>query len=152
MEPVTMIVLALAAGVSAGLKPTAEQAIKDAYAGVKTLIQQKYTGVDLSPLERKPESESKRESVREDLAEAGAGQDQELLDRVKALLDEIEKRAPEAASAIGVDLKDVRAAALKIQKVDAEGAGVKVENGEFTGDIDISDIRAGKSKNPENPQ
>jgi hypothetical protein len=33
-----MIVMALAAGVAAALKPTAQQAIQDAYLGIKTLI------------------------------------------------------------------------------------------------------------------
>ena len=37
MDPVTIIVTALALGAAAGLKPVAEQAVKDAYAGIKTL-------------------------------------------------------------------------------------------------------------------
>ena len=78
MDPVTMIVLALAAGAAAGLKPTAEQAVKDAYAGVKALILRKYANVDLTLLERKPDSEAKRQCMREDLADAGAGKDSEL--------------------------------------------------------------------------
>jgi hypothetical protein len=39
MDPITIIVTALALGAAAGLKPTAEQAVQDAYAGVKRLIQ-----------------------------------------------------------------------------------------------------------------
>ena len=39
MDPITIIVTALALGAAAGLKPTAEQAVKVAYAGLKKLIQ-----------------------------------------------------------------------------------------------------------------
>jgi hypothetical protein len=151
MDPITMIVLALAAGAAAGLKPTAEQAIKDAYTGVKTLIQRKYAKVDLAPLERKPESEAKRESVREDLADATAGKDQELLDKVDALLEALDKQAPESVAAIGIDLKEVKAAFLKAQKVVAEGTGVRVEKSEFSGGIELGEVQAGKVKDSGNP-
>lgn len=150
MDPITMIVTALAAGAAAGLKPTAERAIKDAYASVKALIQRKYIKVDISPLESKPESEAKRESLREDLADAGALGDHELLDKIKALIEAVEKHAPAEAAAIGVDLKEVKAASLKIQKVTAEGTGVRVEKSEFSGDIDLGEVRAGNVK-PRDP-
>jgi hypothetical protein len=150
MDPITMIVATLAAGAAAGLKSTAEHAIKDAYASVKALIQRKYAKVDLGPLERKPDSEAKRESVREDLADTGAGEDKELLDKVNALLQALEKQ-PQETAAIGVDLKEVKAAFLKAQKVVAEGTGVKVEKSEFSGGIDLGEVRAGKINDPENP-
>ena len=73
MEPVTIIVAALAAGAAAALKSTAEQAINDLYAGFKALIQRKYGIASVEALERKPDSEAKRTSVTEDLTDAGAG-------------------------------------------------------------------------------
>jgi hypothetical protein len=150
MDPISMIVVALAAGAAAGLKPTAEQAIKDAYAGVKALIQRKYV-VDLTPLERRPQSEAKRESVREDLADAGAGNDQDLLKKVEALLRALETQAPESAAGIGVDLNEVKAAFLKVQEVVAANKGVSVQKSEFSGGIEINKIKAGKVNGPENP-
>ena len=42
MDPISIIITALALGAAAGLKPTAEIAIKDAYAGLKKIIQDKY--------------------------------------------------------------------------------------------------------------
>ena len=39
MEPVTLIVGALAAGAAAAAKETASQAVKDTYGGLKNLIQ-----------------------------------------------------------------------------------------------------------------
>lgn len=151
MDPITLIVLALAAGAAAGLKPTAEQAIKDAYAGVKVLIQRKYSKVDLTQLERKPESESKRESVREDLDEGGAGKDQELLDKVETLLEVLEKQAPQVIKAIGIDVEGTKAEFLKARKVVSEGTGVKVKNSEFKGGIDLDEVHAGMGGDSGNP-
>ncbi len=151
MEPITMIVAALAAGAAAGLKPMAEKAVKDAYAGVKALIQRKYAEVDLKPLERKPESEAKRESVREDLADTKAGEDPDLLEKVNTLLSALENQAPEASAAVGIDLREVKAAFLKARKVVAEGTGVKVEKSEFVDGIDLGEVRAGKGNDPANP-
>jgi hypothetical protein len=65
MDPITIIVTALAAGAAAGLKPTAEQAIKDAYAGIKVLMLRKYETLSLEALEQKPDSETKQASLAE---------------------------------------------------------------------------------------
>src|SRR3954471_15536672 len=138
MDPVSLIVMALASGAAAGLKPAAEQAVKDAYAAVKSLIQRKYAGIDLGQLERRPDSEAKRSSVAEDLKDAGAAQDQELLDGAKTLMDAVEQHDPAAAAAIGINLTDVKAQFLRAQQVVAEGAGargVQIERGEFSGGI-----------------
>jgi hypothetical protein len=151
MDPVTMAVLALAAGAAAGLKPTAEQAVKDAYAGVKALIQRKFEKVDLTPLELRPDSEAERKSVREYLTDAGAGKDEELMDKVSALIEVLQKKAPEATTAIGIDLKKIKAAHLKAQKVIAEGSCVRVEESEFSGGIELGEVRAGKVDDPKNP-
>jgi hypothetical protein len=151
MDPITIIVAALAAGAAAGLKPTAAQVIKDAYAGIKTLIQRKYATVDLTPLENKPESEKKRDSVAEDLNDVGAANDLELLDQAKALLDAVQQHDKTTAAAIGVDLEEVRAQYLNVRKVVAEGTGVKVRKSEFMGGIDIGEVQAGRGDGPSNP-
>ena len=153
MDPITMIVSSLVAGAATALKPAAEQAIKDAYEGVKTLIQDKYQKVNptLTALEGKPESASKRESLQEDLADSGADKDTELLDKVNVLLEALEKHQPEIPAAIGIDLKEVKAAFLKAEKVIAEGTGVKVEKSEFSGGIEFGEVRAGNVKDSKNP-
>ena len=81
--------------------------------------------------------------VEEDLTASGAGQDAELLAAAHKLIEVIQLHAPDAASAIGVDLKDVAAANLRLADIAASGTGVKVERGTFTGDIDIRGVRAG---------
>jgi hypothetical protein len=151
MDPITIIVTALATGAASGLKPAAERVIKEAYDGIKTLIQRKYGGVDVAALEKKPDSKAKQDSVAEDLTNAGAAEDGELLDRAKALIDAIETHDQATAAALGVDLAAVKAAYLNVRKVVAEGTGVKVRQGEFTGGIDIGEVQAGKVGGPRNP-
>jgi hypothetical protein len=44
MDPVTMVVAALAAGAGAGVKDAATQAVKDAYAGLKAMLAERFRG------------------------------------------------------------------------------------------------------------
>ena len=44
MDPVSLIVAALAAGASEGAKTTVSEAVKDAYAGLKKLVQARLAG------------------------------------------------------------------------------------------------------------
>ena len=78
MESLTGIVMALATGAAAALKPTAEQAIKDGYAALKELITRKYAQVHIDQLEAHPNSKNRRGVVEEELAAAGVGQDVEV--------------------------------------------------------------------------
>lgn len=144
MEPVSIIVAALVAGAAAAFKDTAAQAIKDAYAGFKTLIQRKYGHVSVDALERKPDSEAKQLSVREDLTDAGAGADQELLDRAKALLDAVKTHDRTAAAQLNINLDEVEAAYFKLKDAAATGdVNVGVEKSTFSGGIDIEGLTAG---------
>lgn len=123
MEPVTMIVTALVTGAVAGLKPTAEQAIKDGYEGLKKLIQSKFAKVSIEPLEQKPESKSKQDSVAEDLTDNGADKDEEILRAAQTLIKLIQSQAPEAAEAAGITIAQLQAgSSINIEDVIAEGA------------------------------
>jgi hypothetical protein len=146
MDPVslTAITTAIAAGAAASVKDTAAAAVKDAYASLKALIRRKYAAVDLTAVEKKPDSETKRASLQEDLADAGAAGDAELRQLAQALADAVAKHAPEAGPAIGVDLAQVKAAFLRVGSVEAEGTGVKVREAEFSSGIDIGSVQAGR--------
>jgi flagellar capping protein FliD len=143
MDPLTILVTALAAGAAAALQSTVEQGVKDAYAALKGLIQRKYTQVNVDQLEANSSSKNRRGVLEEDLKAAGADTDAEVLQHAQALLEAIQRQAPQTAAAIGVDLKDIEGASLAIRRVIATGAGVKVEQGKFSGDITIEDVRAG---------
>jgi hypothetical protein len=152
MDPVSVIVAALAAGAAAGAKPTAEQAIKDAYAGLKGLIQRKWGQVNVSQLEAHPTSEARRAVVKEDLAQAEAGTDRELLALADKVLDVVAQHAPEIAQSIGVRLEDIKSGgSLRIRDVAATDVAVDVKKADIHGDIDISGVRAGRSGDSLNP-
>jgi hypothetical protein len=144
MEPIGAVVLSLAlgAGAIAG-KEVVGALVKDAYMVLKNLIKNRYPKVSLEQLEQAPGSKNRRAVVAEDLAASGAAQDTELVEAARTLIDLVQHQAPSAASAIGVDLKDVTAASLRLSDVAASGTAVKVEGGTFTGDIEIHGVRAG---------
>lgn len=145
MDPVTIIVCALAAGAAAGLKPTAEKAIKDAYEGLKSLIQREYGNVSVEALEAKPASEAKQASVAEDLADAGASEDPALLDQAKALLDALRVHEQRSDKPYGLDWEEIEAEYLRIKKVTAAGAGTgfRLKKGKL-GRAELGEIIAGE--------
>ncbi|MBI3804968.1 MAG: hypothetical protein HY282_14530 [Nitrospirae bacterium] len=153
MDPISIIVTALATGAAAGLKPTAAKVIQDAYEGIKGLILRKYGETSVPLLEKDPASVSRRGVVKEELERAEAGSDPELLTQAKVLLDAVQQHAPEAAEKIGVDLEEIKGASLRISDILASGTGVKVRKAELTGDIEIKGVRAGGgSENPSKRQ
>lgn len=151
MEPVTLVVAAIAAGAAAALKDTASQAVRDAYAAVKAVLHKRYTGVDVRPVEQKPASLPKRESLEEDLAAAGAQTDTELARLAQRLLDEIERHDPAAGRSVGVDISGLKAAALRIHDVQGGDTGVALKDAEIAGAVEISSIVGGRQAAPPNP-
>lgn len=144
MDPITIIVSALAAGAAAGLKPTAEQAIQDAYSSIKAFILRKYGSISLDALEQKPASEARRMSVKEDLTEVGADNDNELLDQAKSLLDVVKEHDPAAAAKLNINLDEVEAAYFKLTNAVAGGdINVGLKNSTFSGGIEVGGLTAG---------
>jgi len=145
MDPVSLIVVALATGAAAALKSTAETAIKDAYSAFKTLIQRKYSQVNVALVESEPASKTRQDVVREDLQKSDAPQDLELLRRAQALLDTVQQKAPEAARVVGLDLEDLKAASASIKKIVAEGSGavgIRIGSADVKGEFVVEDVQA----------
>ena len=89
MDPTTLIISALVAGTAAGLTETASQAVKDAYGGLKGLIQKHLAGkpeaeMALAQFEKKPEVWEA--PLKDALAETGAAQDEAVVDQAQKLL------------------------------------------------------------------
>ena len=121
MDPVSTIVTAFALGASA-IVNSAPKAVKDAYKSLKELIRERYAGVssDLDKLEERPNSEARRAVLEESLKHQGAQGDPELsrlAAQARALVELIRNQAPQAAAAIGVDLKGVEAGSLHLAGV-----------------------------------
>ena len=144
-DPISMIVIALATGAAAALKPTAENAIKDAYDGIKKLIQSKYERVSIDMLENDPTSKERQEIVKQDLNKTDAGKDEEVLRQVQVMLQAIENQAPEVAKEVGVKLEDIKGGAyLKIKDIIATGTGVDIKKADIVDNIEIIKVRAGQ--------
>ncbi|CAK8712953.1 MAG: hypothetical protein CDV28_1337 [Candidatus Electronema aureum] len=98
MEPVTTtIVAAVALGAAESLKNVAAAAVKDAYNGLKQLIQSRYGGnadvtdaVDL--VSQKPEAAPRRQMLEQALKDAGVDKDQELHQLAQQLLAALKKQ------------------------------------------------------------
>jgi hypothetical protein len=146
MDPVTVIVSAIAMGAAAGLTDTASAAVTDAYGALKGVLTGRYPRVDVAAVENKPESIPKRESLAEDLADAGAEHDAELVEAARQVITAVKAHDAALGPALGIDLERVEAAALRIRSVTSEGTGVRVRDGTFTGDIEIGDVRAGRAE------
>jgi hypothetical protein len=151
MDPVAMIVTALATGAASALKPAAEKAVKDAYDGIKALIQRKYGRVSVDMLENDPSSQSRQNIVQEDLKKADAGNDKEVLHQAEILLNAIKRYDPEAAQVIGVNLADFKSASVDLEDIASAGTGVKIARADISGDIKIKGVRAGRTESPQSP-
>jgi hypothetical protein len=109
MDPITLIVTALAAGAALGLKDTASSAVKDAYAGLKVLVRKRLAGrpdaeVVLARHEKAPETW--QAPLVAELGEAGADRDRDLVAAAQALMSLVD----EAGVRAGKYTVDVRGA------------------------------------------
>ncbi|MFD4444703.1 hypothetical protein ACFWPK_33480 [Nocardia sp. NPDC058519] len=148
MDPITAVVVsAIAAGAVTGVGDTATQVVKDAYAGLKSLLSRKYTDVDVSAVEKKPNSQPKKDSLAEDLNEAGAASDTELGQAAAAVLHAVREHSPQVV--VGVDIDNLVAEALRVTDIDSAGDGVRVRNSTITGAAEFSRVRAGFTESPD---
>lgn len=105
MDALTIITTALALGAGAGAKAAVEQAVKDTYAALKSLVLGKFgskgdTAKALESVEAKPDSEARKAVLKEALDEAGAARDQEVADKAAELLMLVEGRSPGATGGL----------------------------------------------------
>jgi hypothetical protein len=144
MDPVTLVVTAVALGASVGLTDTASSVIKDAYAGLKGLLTRRQ--VDLTGVERRPTSIVQREALSETLADLPHVVDEELLAAAQHLTDAIVAHQPEseAVAAVGVDLRDVQAEFIRVRSISSSGAAFRGEALTLRGGLDLGDVRAGR--------
>lgn len=143
MDPLSLTLSALVAGAAAVLKPTAQQAVKDAYRSLKHYIKNRWADIDLDALEREPARKSRQDLVREDLERIQASFDRELLAQARALLVMVRQRDPQAAAAAGITIEDLDAVAnVNIEDLAAQGS-VHVRGVKAGQDLNIRGVQAG---------
>lgn len=149
MTVVTAAVALAAAGAGAGLTEAAKLAVTDAYARLKQLLGSRYPGVDLSGVERRPDSEAKRESLAEDLSEAGAETDEELLAAAQQVIDTVSEHAPNTFERIGMDLTDFEVGgSFNAHGIHGSDIGIRMRGAKIAQDFNASDITAGEPPHP----
>lgn len=82
MDTITLILTALAAGALAGAQSTASDAVKDAYQGLKSLIQRKLTGkpeAELALAKHEDKPEIWKAPLADALTESGVDKDDEIV-------------------------------------------------------------------------
>ena len=116
MDPITLIVTALASGAALGVTDTASSAVKDAYAGLKALVKKRLaagrTPSWCSPgMSKAPETW--QAPLRAELARAAADHDRDLVAAAQALMSLVDgagaragKYTVDARGAQGVQVGD----------------------------------------------
>jgi predicted trehalose synthase len=90
MDPITLLVTALAAGAALGVQDTASAMVKDAYASLKALVRGRLggdPGAELVLTRHEQAPEIWQAPLMAELARAGADGDGDLIAAAKALLD-----------------------------------------------------------------
>jgi|SRR5215469_11491224 len=101
MDPITLIVAALAAGAATGVQGTAAMAVKDGYAGLKALVKKRLAGrpdaeVILARHETAPDTW--QAPLAAELSQAGADRDPGLVAAAQALMELIESAGSRAGN------------------------------------------------------
>jgi hypothetical protein len=94
-----LIVAALVAGASAGLKDTASSAIKDTYNGFKDLVRRKLAGRprgEMALAEHEVDPETWDKPLVKELTEAGAGDDAAVIEAAQALMQLVDEEGSAA--------------------------------------------------------
>jgi hypothetical protein len=98
MDPITLIIAALAAGASAGtvdaLKDNAREAATAAYGKLQDLVKRRFRGnpsADVILAEHQADPETYAAPLAKKLTEAGAGDDRDLVAAAAALMDLIDR-------------------------------------------------------------
>ena len=109
MDPITLIVTALAAGAAMGITDSTSSAVKDAYARLKALVKKRLAGrpdaeVVLARHEKAPKSW--QEPLMAELTEAAADRDRDLVVAAQALMNLVDS----AGASAGKYTADVRGA------------------------------------------
>lgn len=144
-ELVHLLVDALVMGAALQRTPAAFPPVVAAYNELKQRLGAYDATLDLSRIEARPESARGRDYLREDLQASGALHDPAVISAVAAFIDAIHSSASsaQAAQAIGVDIAQVRAAALQLLDITGEDVAVRLRDSTIDGTVTIRNAHGG---------
>jgi hypothetical protein len=143
MEPiVTGIVMALAAGATAGLKKVATKAVTDAYGALRRLVCGADSGA--APLVEEIELDPTSQPMKQALARRleRTPKNPEIEAAVKRLLDALVELRKNPAAAPLFDFEELEAGRnFKMTDIDADGPVLRAKKAKFGDDAEFSRIR-----------
>jgi hypothetical protein len=153
MEVLTVIAAALAFAGGEAAKTVVSESVKGAYHAVKEFLFRKYPQVDLTAVEKAPESKGQQLVLVENLTSSEAAADPDFSPLAKRLVDAVAAEMRKSGPVTGVQLDDFEAASLRIDDVIATGAGVLIKKGRITGSAEFTRVRAGvtEDRDPKKP-
>jgi hypothetical protein len=89
MDPVSVVLAAMAAGATAATKDTASQAVKDAYADLKALVKKRFEKrhqADMVLAEYEKDTATWKKPLQKSLVETGADQDEVIVRQAQQVL------------------------------------------------------------------
>jgi hypothetical protein len=99
MDPITLIVAALAAGAASGMGDAASQAIKDAYAGLKALLKKRFAGnakAEETLADHEADPNIYAAPMEKQLKETGVAEDPSVIEAAQKLMELVD---PQGAAA-----------------------------------------------------
>ena len=144
MDPISAIVTAIAAGAAAATKDVAAETVKGAYKALKELVTRKYAAVDLVALEKNPGSESRQEVLVDELKEAAADRDQELLAKVAELQAALNEHPPRDQSGQPmIDIEKFEAASFVIKEALRDRQMLRAKDTKISGQFNVEFSKPG---------
>ena len=143
MDPITdAIVSALATGAAAALNNVAGQAVKDAYAGLKSVLAGRLASLGL--IEQDPKNETFRKAAAEEMQKKDLAADADVLAKLDALSKALAQEPPDRRQLLGVDIQEVHAARdLIVRQIQSLG-GIRVRDvASETGKVHIEGLKTG---------
>ena len=150
MDPLSLIIAALVSGATSALKSNAEQALKDAYSGLKSLIKKKWADAEVEVIEKEPTSKSRQELLKESLAVGAVQGDADVLAAAVELLRSVEKHDPAAVAAGGLRIDEVHALGnMRIEEILAAPGGTHIGSMRSGADMTLGSLGgSGERRNP----
>jgi hypothetical protein len=143
MDPVTIgafVSTALGIAGEAIVKGTAELAIKDAYAALKSKISEWISGEDVAALEKAPTSAARQAVIAEAVDALPEADKAAVLPLAQGVAD----RLKESKTPIGVDISRLTAAQIQLGRISVtEGVGARIADSDVTGTVSTGDIVVG---------
>lgn len=142
MEPVVLVVGALAAGAAVVAEQTIGVVVKDAYDVLKRRVHAWRADAPIEDLEMAPASKEAQARLQRHLEGAGTP-DAETVAAAQALLEATWERSPSALHAVGVHLRDVEGGGVTVYDVESAGDGVRIEGMRVAGELRVGKVRSG---------